>query len=524
MLSLLRRRPRLLCTAAVLTAAGAWWLLSNADEEPAPAPAAPYEYSAPQWEKLLAGDGEFTADRYTQLAAYHPGLSATEAGEAVNTAAPVLVADLTRQGRSAWPSYWPPSPTTTTPAVVRCSDTKVLGGSAADLPVSGPGASPGERWVKAVIAFSGTCGEVEYTAQAPGIEHVYLTKTGNAWTPVREWLIPRVDAATWAPPEDWQLAALGSCATSDDGARVLRTLAARAADQMCADAREAGVVLVVADTYRTRQEQQTLFNKAVGFYGDEETARQWVAFADDTVCLSRHCAAVALNVEPDNSALTWLQEVVGCHSQGRTVVSSTCSNGQSPVRRAQTYGFVAPVDRIPGYLEFVLPVDDGAALSDCNPSGVGADVIVSSVFRCRLERAGVAPDQVERVVTEALVVSRCASQWNPSAQVFAGQYAHQPHPENGRLYTEAGLFALRGELTDTGWIPAPGVGDPVASAHAAANLWLATRGWEQFPCATGTDPGLPGGPVLPQYGGPPLPVIEQSPAPEESTEQTNADS
>lgn len=506
-MTLPRRRALVVVAAAVLGAVAAllWW---PSTDRAAPAPPAPWTVQLTDWDRLLAGDDKVTADDYAALAGVHPGLTAADAAQAGQVAGAVLRADLTGTGRDAWPGYWPPAPTTRTPAAAECHSIDLLAASPArlDLPSGASG-----TYVKVLLAYAGRCDQ-RWTAAAPAVGYVYLRLVDGRWQPVRDWSIPQADADADDPApavEDWQLTDLGTCGRVDESRLRMRTLAAAAFTQMCTDADADGVVLVVASAYRTRAEQADLFDRAVEFYGSVDAARPWVAYADETVCESKHCVGLAVTVEDDHAAVGWLHQTVGClPASGDTAgwrPGGECTPQEQPVKRMQRYGFAAPAPRMPGYLEFVLPTgDDTAAAADCTPAGMPVDRMVAAVFRCRLARAAVPAHRIDQVVSEALVVSRCASGWNPAARVFAGRYAEAPHPDNGRRYTEAGVFGLRGELVDAGWVVGE-VSDPVANMHAAASVWLATRGWEQFPCATGTDPGLDVGPVLPAYGGPALP-------------------
>ena len=373
-------------------------------------------------------------------------------------------------------------------------------------------------YAKVLVAYAGSCGVDTLSVTNPGIEYVYLARTDGDWVPVRSWDVPvdpQVDAGgaqSATEPADWQLKLLGPCGVIDQDVLRARTVVADAFAVMCDAAAKDNVVLVAESAYRTRAQQAKLFAEAVKFYGGADKARQWVAYADERTCQSRTCAGLSVGVEPDGAALGWLRTVVGCSANGKVSTlsggSTQCPPGAAPVLRSQLYGFVAPAERIPGYLEFVLPVGQSAtSAADCKPAGVPVPNMVASIFRCRLGRAGVAGTEAEAVVAQALVVSKCSSQWNSAAQLFAGKYARQPNPADGRTYSETGVFALRSQLADTGWVRGgrARLVDPVANINAAASMWLATRGWEQFPCAVGTDPQLKVPASLPAYGGPAVP-------------------
>jgi hypothetical protein len=62
-----------------------------------------------------------------------------------------------------------------------------------------------------------------------------------------------------------------------------------------------------------------------------------------------------------------------------------------------------------------------------------------------------------------------------------------------------------GEATSLGLEPST-LTDPVVNANAAASLWLTSRSWERWGCATGHGEVFESGPVLPAYGGADLPA------------------
>lgn len=477
--------------------------------------AAPWEFSVGQWDAALGGDTAPTSATFAALSSAHPGLSSADAGQLRALAVAVVTADLTGTDRSAWPGYWPPPATTTTRPAVQCSSVAALAASPAALPVAEGQPGSNGTYAKVLVALKGSCGTARHTLADPRVEYVFASRSANGWAPVRMWDVPAAvdhdSSQAQNEPQDWQLKTLGPCGVIDGDRYRARTAVADAFEAMCAAARKDNVVLVLEAGYRTRAEQAALFERAVKYYGTQEKARLWVAYADERSCESKACAGLSVGVEPDHAATSWLRTVVACSAGGSTSRlerGSSCPAGATPVLRSQLYGFAAPVERIPGYLEFVLPLGDGdGPPADCAPQGVPVPDVVASVFRCRLAQAGIAGKAADTVVAEALVVSKCSSGWNASAQLFAGRYARQPNPADGRVYSERGVFALRGELADAGWVKGgrAKLSDPVANVNAAASLWLASRGWEQFPCAVGSDPQLKVAASLPQYGGPALP-------------------
>lgn len=482
--------------------------------------AAPWEFTAPVWADALGGDETLSTDRYATLAAWaDPALTGADRAALTALSGKVLRADLTGAGRDAFAGYWPPVPATGVGAAVRCSQVAPLATSPASLAtVSRPAGVSG--YAKILLAYSGRCGTSSYTRQAPGIAFLYAARGPRGWAPVRSWDVPNPTAPTSNPqaaaePQEWELAEFTACGSPTVLLRD-RIIVVDAFTQMCAAARADGVILEVTAAYRTRADQAALFADAVKSYGSAAEARKWVAYADASTCTSRHCSGVALNVKPNSAAIGWLTATVGCATKGAVTAATTCAAGTTPVPRMARYGFAAPLPAIPGYLEFTLPVDRAgtdsasAALSapDCNPQGVPVPSLVAAVFRCRLAREGVTGADQDRVVAEAVVVARCESGWNAAARAFAGRFATSPNPADGRRYTQSGVFMISAELADAGWVHggAGALEDPVANVNAAASLWLATRGWEQFGCATGTVGGFESGPVLPGYGGPALPA------------------
>lgn len=505
--------------AAVAAAAAVTAAALAISHDPAPPPAAasvtpPWQYTTSSWDSALGSDAALTEASYRALTSWSdPALSAQDQTQLRELATAVTDADLTATGRARWPTYWPPAPATGRAAPARCESVSSLAASPAALPVSRPGTG---AYAKVLVASSATCGSERYTRTDPRIDYVYATRSGSRWTPVREHAVPAQDPDARTPaqaaiePAPWQLKEFARCA----GAQVLRDriVVVDAFEQMCAAAADAGVELTLESAYRTRGEQAELFAAAVRSYGSEAEARRWVAYADAQLCTSRHCSGLALNVTPGSEAMRWLTATVGCSSGSGLRADTACARGERSVPRMARWGFSAPVAAIPGYLEFTLPVpDDGAAGSlsapDCAPAGIPVANMVAAIFRCRLDRAGVTGTEQDTVVAQALTVARCESGWNASARAYAGRYLSAPNPADGRTYTHAGVFMIDAERA-AGWVPggAAKLLDPVANINGAASLWLATRGWEQFGCATGTVGGFEAGPVLPQFGGPKLPA------------------
>ena len=493
--------------------AGDSWLFPGHSAAHTASVPAPWEYQQPAWQSTLGGDNALTATRLQQLNHFaDPKLTAADRRQLTALATRIEIADLTGAGRGDLPRYWPPDPPTGKTPTPQCSSAQTLATSPADLPT--PSFNPGvNQYAKVLVVLAGHCGQVDYTLTAPLVQYVYAARSGVTWQPVRDWDIPAAVAASSpqsaVEPASWELSTFGNCGNPQQGIRD-RILVVNAFEQMCAAAHADGITLTVTDGYRTRSEQAALFATAVQQYGSVAKAKKWVAYADSTTCTSRHCSGVALDVDPSSAAVTWLTATAGCLANGVATVASSCPASATALPRMTRYGFAAPVPAIPGYLEFTLPVAsaDSTAAPDCNPSGLSVPNMVAAIFRCRLDREAVTGAVQAQVVAEALVVSRCESNWNAAARAYAGRYATAPNPADGTLYTQTGVFMISQPLADAGWVTGGSAAsaDPVANINAAASLWLATRGWEQFGCATGVKTGFEAGPVLAQYGGPQLPA------------------
>lgn len=500
---------------------------TNRDRD-VPTGPAPWDFSLAEWDLALGGDEGLTAANFALLA-QHVDADLDGHDVALRTLAEqVALADLTGVAQSSIAAltpagvapYWPaPSRTSVSPAP-QCSDVDVLAVAPAALPVTGSDALTlglFSEYAKTLVAYTGACGATTYDLASPGIVYVYGGLGESGWVPLRYWQIPSDSGHDTIPgatePYDWELRALATNCTTGTVVRA-RIAVAEAFELMCAAAAAEGVDLSARAGFRTRAEQALLFSEAIEVYGSEEAARQRVAFADETVCTSRHCSGLALNVEEKPAQIAWLTTTVGCVApDGAVTAAAECAPGQTPVPNAARWGFAAPLAVSPGYIEFTLPVGADASSSlgtpNCNPAGMPIANQVAAIFRCRLARDGIVGPEQQQVVAEALTISRCESGWNATAAAFGGRFASNAHPLTGHIYSHRGVFMLPEEVTRSGWVVGgmDAVNDPIANINAAASLWLSTRGWEQFGCATGADPGgFEAGPVLPLYGGPALPA------------------
>lgn len=140
---------------------------------------------------------------------------------------------------------------------------------------------------------------------------------------------------------------------------------------------------------------------------------------------------------------------------------------------------------------------------DCSPSeSMAVPEIISAVWRCRLSEAGYSQADQDRIVAEAVVVSKCESGWNPTAIAYGGRYLHERHPTTGYYYSARGVFQFIKTSAER-WIPGgwEAADDPVLNIDGAARYYLWEReqgreGWEPWSCRNT---------YLPQYGGRSLP-------------------
>lgn len=487
----------LLVALGVAALVGAWAWHGSASRPLGAVP--PYEYMAPEWNEVLTSPAGLDEAAVGRLAAFSGVPSAEDSAELRSLAQEVLEADLTGTGRAAFDGYWPPVPEGGTSPPL-CSHVDVAATSPALLPHP-----PGGDYAKVVVVWDGECGrEGDPHDHSGGAEFlrtafVYAAFEGDSWVPVREWEVPRPveeDIRVSAPPLAAELAPVLDCAGSETG-EVARIVVVEAWRQLCEHAAAEGVTLSVHTGLRTAEEQEDLFE------GAGEAHSQRIAFSDGRTCDSKHCDGTALDLSGAEGVL-WLQDVVGCLQSGEAVLGpSSCPTGE-PVRRLHRYGFVSPDPSNLAHVEFALPVG-GRQVANCAPSrAVPVPDMVAQIFRCRLAREQVDPEQTASAVAEALVVSRCESLWNARALALDGRFRNAPHPVTGQVVSEAGVFMLPDSLGK--WAPSGADRlDPVQNINAAASLWLASRDWSQWPCATGRRSSYASGPVLPQYGGPELP-------------------
>lgn len=464
-----------------------------------PVIATPLEYTTSFWDETLGGDEELTNENWATLNdASKSDLDLADAKLIQNLAKEVTLADLTGADRQTWAFYWP-----NIEEIPKCTDINILAISPMKLPVSS-----NAIYSKALIAWEGNCDD-SFIADGVNITSFYaLNKGENTWEPVREWQIPTDSTITNLPvsgPNEYEMKNLSTCGPSGNASVKVRILVANAWDIMCEDALKQGVELKTTDGFRTREQQKERFDEAVKYYGSINAAKKWVSFADDTTCSSKHCDGTALTVEGE-ATIQWLNETVGCYIDGQINLNVTDCENTSKVKRMQRYGFTSPTPYVPTYIEFTLPIETTKAEANCSPSDSNVPTMVTEIFRCRLQGANIIGEVQDKVVAEALTVSQCESGWNSLALAFGGKFAETKHPVSGKVYSQAGVFMLSKEQADL-LIPEgyEQVLDAKSNINAAASLWLTTKDWSAWGCATGHGELFEAGPVLPQFNGPELP-------------------
>lgn len=443
------------------------------------------------WKALLGNENSFEEQMANLSDPKNSDLVSSDALAVAVVARDVVVADNTGQDRDRFVAYFPPRQPGSAPLVF-CTDVSVQG-------VGTASSTAGPNWAQALVYWSGSC-----PAQGPnaaGQVRLHLHRTASGWQPVRDVLIPGQIAAESTATTPPDLVTFSSCgAVTNQDFRDRRALVV-AFESMCRAAKRDGMSLKIASAYRTPEQQQEVWDRAVDVYGTEDEAAKWVAYSDGVICESRHCTGDAVSLVWTKSVANWLNATVGCIAPGGTVRLSTsaCEDGERVVRRGHKYGFAAPLDAQPWYLELAIPLPGD---SSCGSGSAAASVpsSIASTFRCQVGyEAGNDP---ERVAGEALVVARCSSGFNPSARVNGGQFAESPDPETGQIDDRAGLFAMTDAQVQS--FVAGGLSrrfNAGAAADGAARLYLAEvragrNGWGPFACA-GALPGT--GEPLPDW-------------------------
>lgn len=374
--------------AVVAVAVGAFLLIGRGSNEPADPVGLfdPATVSSPTWDTVLGGDSWPPApEALARLEADHGTLDRSVAAAASQTVRDLALAETTGADAGPFAEYlsvtvegvvWP----------VRCATATVDAVGVIDLPVAD---EPG-RWVKAVSVVSNPCDpdgdsdpdEGPPVVAGPQVRYHYLRLGGDGWVPKHPWEIPGAVAGAGvvgvAVPASWDLTALEDCDPS--GALTGAGAVPDAWRRMCADAAADGVQLTALSAHRSVSDQAQLFDAAVAHYGNLAEARRWVAYADESLCASEHCAGTAVDV--DVSAMEvrrWLFTIVACVApEGAITILDApvpaepgdegdrpgiCGDG-TPVRRVARYGFAATVPSNVGHLNYQLDVGLAGDLPD----------------------------------------------------------------------------------------------------------------------------------------------------------------
>jgi hypothetical protein len=411
------------------------------------------------------------------------------------------VATVEGTGRSSFGTYFKDS------APALCHGVRILAVSPVVLPVAQTAGTNTTNWAKILVAYEGACSGSPLGASDVQVMFLYAHLT-LSWHLTHEYQIPGSqdsDPAANDSPASWQMTHFSSCTGSGGVSQEDLIVVVDAFDEMCQAASAAGVSLQVTAGWRSAAQQAALFQEAVKAYGSVAKAKQYVAYATPTSCTSLHCAGVAVDVNLTTKTLDWLYDVVGCITAGGRVEigPTSCTSGEGPVLRMERYGFEAPAAQVPEYLVYILPTS--SSTQNCDPAASSpVPVMVAEIWRCVLAENGVSSATAKPVVAQAEVVSLCESSWNAQAIAYGGKYATTPDPITGSTVTNEGVFMLTSsEMAQYGISGSSGT-DAVANITAAAQLWSATKSFVAFGCATGHG-GFGSGPVLPQYGGPPVP-------------------
>lgn len=468
-------------------------------------------FTADVWFDVLGGDdpsGVGLSDG--RLAPLNdPATSPMPAAEfaAANAAAEAfVVADVTGQGRTArlWPAWT--TPAAATPAAGACTSIDVAAVNTQPLP-SPPG------WYKTAVVWSAEGCPIDVSVDPSGrtVTFVFLERAGDSFVVHRRVDVPGADPIGLQPAgeiPDWMLASL-DCAKST--AVKARVEVAAAWAQLCRVASIAGINLIAVEGVRSAADQRDRFGDAVEFFGDSDRAQRYVAASDGSLCASRHCAAEAVDVIADPETIGWLTETAACvGAEGTRILDpgQSCGDTERPVPRSLRYGFASTLPHSPGHLDYVVPLAPVEPGTCAVPQGAQPPQLIVVIWTCTLTGAGLTADDLTRTVAAALTVADCASSLQPSAAEFGGAYLDAAHPDLGRAWDRVGLFSM-----PRAWVaqfagPDASPYNPAVAAAAAAQMWVTERAagrdpWAEFGCAVGDEFHSP---VLPAYGGPPLPA------------------
>lgn len=497
----LQGKARLVVVAggfAVLTAILA---LSWRDGAPKPLPSAtitisspvpvPQEWFSPQWESILSA--EAPTSEWLALDAVPSDVAAPV--QARQVARDALKAKLTGDAGS-YTSYLQ-DPFEGDPALF---EDKVRG-TCRDVVFRGanPMALSGQLDVaKVAVVWGGDCVDgltdealrgAPRDPKASKLSFVYLKRDGAKWVPVR---LNQLDGSasgvqlSGEVPDPALLAQLRCGDEPIEGRARLEVVEAFAA--MCQAALADGVSLEVTSSLRSEAEQKARFEQARKVQG-EARARSEVAWQDGR-CASRHCAGWALDIA-GQGALGWLSQPVGCQDySGKITSASKCGEGLNPVSRAVSWGFAQPLGYQPDHLEYALSPAEIPWVANCSPPPwMSVPEQISAIWHCRLGETGMAKEQVRLNTAKALVVSQCASGWNPEAVEAGGRYVSVPDPRTGKVRDGTGVFQLPPSVVHD--MNAGVATNAVDNIDAAARWFLTQKDFGSWACSSELQKPLP---------------------------------
>ena len=447
----------------------------------------PIEFSPDVWVDLLGGDQELNLAVIEQAAQTS---DVTGLADAQAQAFGVVAADVTGVNRERFDDYFTPGHTGQ-----YCSDVEEVATLVAAMEVDtslASGSDIGALWAKSLVLWTGACPvpPAHVTAGDPYTTTVYLRDRGDGWEPVREGFIPQRTVTRFVDPgevPEWALQKLDGCAAE---AHRVRLEVAAAWEVLCAAALDAGVAPTVTSSFRNTTEQRARFEAGVDIHGSIDTARLRVAFADDTVCTSRHCAGTALDVSTTSEVLAWLRTPVGCIDSvsAEFLNASDCAGSTRQVQRMERFGFTEPLPGSPGHLEFIFPLTriDGGGLCAV-PASSGVLDQITAAWECELTYSGIAAQGHPGLVARALSVAAQCSNLDTRWAFEGGVYSQVEDPRTSEVRTEAGLFALSAPYRTGFALPGEDPNSAAGQASVAARVYVAERnlgrnGWGVFGC------------------------------------------
>ncbi len=460
--------------ATVVLASGAAYLTTTSEPEPL---LPLWQVSSPTWSATLGGEDAITQADLKKLDAYSFGLTEPSVDSVKTLAALTALSKLT-DAPTGLGEYDRPSQPVVTPRTPACKDTTLLAASPVGVRYDDV------LWAKTMVAYSADCVDGSFTRETPGVTYEYAAFVGDQWVPAHSWETPgSVSKISDLSTDPGALTPLNCQDRNYDFTARPKVSAAFAS--LCAEAAQQEQVVIPIGGFRTPAEQADLYSEAEQAYGAE--AGNFVSYSDGDICRSAFCQGWAVAVDPE--AFQWLAKDSGCiDDAGEFSSGSECTGTR--VSNAERFGFATPNQDQPAVLSYVAPAGLGPEFrteADCTPYGMPEAAVIAAVFRCRLAQEAIPLPEREKVVKTALAVAECSSGLNPQSTVFGGQYVDVAKPGTDRKFPMGGLFGL--SAAPPAW-QSGDLGDPVASATYAAKLWMASRSFADFFCATGADAAL----------------------------------